>query len=117
VPMINRDKLNVSHKRSDDENYDDSSYVDHYENMENMNKSYRNNIDDDIWERHCNLEAEVESISVTVDRISDIEKRLDNVINAFFKLEDNFKELELRYHLLQKKYAEEPKRKTKENNM
>jgi len=117
VPLLTRDKLSVLSydKRNDDENYDDSSYVDHYERMDSISKIRRNNIDDDIWERHCNLEAEVESISVTVDRISDIEKRLDNVINAFFKLEDNFKELELRYHLLQKKYAEEPKKKPKEN--
>jgi hypothetical protein len=119
VPLLTRDKLSVLSydKRNDDENYDDSSYVDHYERMDSINKVRRNNIDDDIWERHCNLEAEVESISVTVDRISDVEKRLDNVINEFYKLENSFKELELRYHLLQKKYAVEPKKKTKENNM
>ena len=119
VPLLTRDKLSVLSydKRNDDENYDDSSYVDHYERMDSTNKIRRNNIDDDIWERHCNLEAEVESISVTVDKFSGVEKRLDNVINEFYKLENSFKELELRYHLLQKKYAGESKRKTKENNM
>jgi hypothetical protein len=105
VPLLTRDKLSILSydKRNDDENYDDSAYVDHYERMDSINKIRRNNIDDDIWERHCNLEAEVKSISDTVDKFSDVEKRLDNVINDFYKLENSFKQLELRYHLLQKK--------------
>ena len=113
---INRNKLNIVSydKKNDEENYDDNLYMDQYSSMEIDNrKNRRIDVSDDIWERHLQLEGQVESIEIAVDALSTIEHRLDSLLTQFIQLENNYKELGLKYDLLLRKFQQEIKKKDK----
>jgi hypothetical protein len=116
--MITREKLDILSydKRNDDENYDDSLYMDHYESLENEKITARYDGDEDVWERLKQLEHSEKVIDKNVKDIMDIENRLYSVFDFLFKLENKFEELELKYNILEKKYLQEISKKKNKND-